>query len=51
MLSGFDLNTTQRQYDAARLRISAGGPVGASLTAIPGGRVTLGMGMFVVSVW
>ena len=36
MLSNFDLNTTQGQRDAARLRSSSGGPAGAFLTAIPG---------------
>ena len=41
MLSSFDLDTTQGQRDAARLRSSYGGPAGAFLTAIPGGRMTL----------
>ena len=51
MLSGFNLDTTQGQRDAARLRSSFGGPAGAFLTAIPGGRMSLGDNMFVVSVW
>ena len=51
MLSSFDLDTTQGQRDAARLRSSSGGPAGAFLTAIPGGRMTVGNDMFVVSVW
>ena len=51
MLSSFDLDTTQAQRDAARLRSSSGGPAGAFLTAIPSGRMTLGNDMFVVSVW
>ena len=51
MLSSFDLNTTQGQRDTARLRRSSGGPAGAFMTAIPGGRMTLGNDMFVVSVW
>ena len=53
MLSSFDLDTTQGQRDAvaARLRSWSGGPAGAFLTAIPGGRMTLGNDMFVVSVW
>ena len=51
MLSSFDLDTTQGQRDAARLRSSSGGPAGAFLTAIPGGRMTLGNDMIVVSVW
>ena len=51
MLSSFDLDTTQGQRDAARLRGSSGGPAGAILTAIPGGPMTLGNGMLVVSVW
>ena len=50
-LSSFHLDTTQGQRDAARLRRSSGGPAGAFLTAIPGGRMTLGNDMFVVSVW
>ena len=41
MLPSFDLNTTQGQRDAARLRSSSGGLAGAFLTAIPGGRMTL----------
>ena len=49
--SSFDLDTTQGQRDAARLRRSSGGPAGAFLTASPGGRMTLGDDMFVVSVW
>ena len=36
------LGTPQGQRDAARLRSSSGGPAGAFLTAIPGGRMTLG---------
>ena len=51
MLPGFDLNTTKGQRDAARLCSSSGGHAGAFLTAIPGGRMTLGNDMFVVSVW
>ena len=53
MLSSFDLSTTQGQRDAvaARLRSWSGGPAGAFLIAIPGGRMTLGNDMFVVSVW
>ena len=51
MVSSFDLDTTQGQCEAARLRSSSGGPSGASLTAIPGGCMTLGNDMFVVSVW
>ena len=51
MLSSFDLDTTQGQRNAARLRSSSGGPAGAFLTAIPGGRMTLGNDMFVVSGW
>ena len=51
MLSSFDLDTTQGQCDAARSRSSSGGPTGAFLTAIPGGRMTLGNEMFNVSVW
>ena len=51
MLSSFDLNTTQAQRDAARLRSSSGGPAGAFLTAIPAGHMTLGNDMFVASVW
>ena len=39
------------QREAVRLRSSSGGPTGASLTAIPGGRMKLGNGMFVVAVW
>ena len=50
MLSSFQLNTTPGQRDAARLRSSSGGPAGAFLTAIPVGRMTVGNGMFVVSV-
>ena len=46
MLSSFDHNTTQRQRDAARLSSLYGGPAGAFLTAIPGGRMTLGNDMF-----
>ena len=42
MLSGFDLNTTQGQCDAARLRSSSGGHAGAFHTAIPGGRMAFG---------
>ena len=45
MLSSFDLDTTQGQRDAARLRSSSGGPAGAFLTAIPGGRITHGNDM------
>ena len=51
MLSSFDLKTTQGQCDAARLRCSFRGPAAAFLTAIPGGRMTLGNDMFVVSLW
>ena len=53
MLSSFNLNTThgQGQRDAARLRSMSGGLAGASLTAIPGSRMTPGNDMFVVSVW
>ena len=51
MLSSFDLNTTQGQRDAARHRSSSGGLAGAFLTAIPGGRMTLGNDMSVVSLW
>ena len=51
MLFSFNLNTTQGQHDAARLRSSPGGPVWAFLIANPGGRITLGNDMFVVSVW
>ena len=56
MLSSFDLDTTQGQRDADRLRAcgvrsSSGGPAGAFLSAIPGGRMTLGNDMLVVSVW
>ena len=48
-----DLNTTQGQRDAARLRSSSGGPPRAFVTAILGGRMTLRVGndMFIVSVW
>ena len=42
MLSSFDLDTAQGQRDAAELRSSSGGPAGAFLTAILGGRMTLG---------
>ena len=49
MLSS-DLNTTEGQCDAARLRISSGGPAGAFLTAIPGGSMPIGNDMFVVYV-
>ena len=38
------------QRDAARLRSSTGGPAGAFLTAIPGGHMTLGNDMVIVSV-
>ena len=51
MLSSFDLNTTQGQRNAARLRSSSAGPAGAFLTAILGGRMSLDNDMFVVSVW
>ena len=51
MLSSFDLDTTQGQPDAAMLRSSLGGPAGAILTAILGGRMTLCNDMFVFSVW
>ena len=51
MLSSFDLDATQGQRDAAWLCSSSGAPAGAFLTAIPGGRMTLGNAMFVVSVW
>ena len=51
MLSSFDLDTTQGQRDAASLRSSSGGSAGAFLSAIPGGRMALGIGMFIVSVW
>ena len=51
MLSSFNLDTTRGQCDAARLRSSSGGPAGDFLTAIPGGRMTRGNNMFVVSVW
>ena len=51
MLSSFDLDNIQGQRDAAWLRGSSGGPAGAFLTAIPGGRMTLGNDMFIVSVW
>ena len=51
MLSSFDLNTTQGQRDAARLRRLSKGPAGAFLPAIPGGCMTLGNDMFVMSVW
>ena len=51
MLSRFDLNTTLGQRDVARLRSSSGGPAGAFLTAIPGGRIPLDNDIFVVSVW
>ena len=51
VLSGFDLNTTQGQRDAARLRSSSGGPAGAFLTDITGDRMAFGNDMFVVSVW
>ena len=51
MLSSFDLNTTQGQRDAAKLSSSSGGHAGAFLIAIPGGRMTLGNDMFIVSVW
>ena len=50
MLSSFDLDTTQGQRGAARLRSSSGGPDAAFLTTIPSGRMTLGNGMFVVCV-
>ena len=50
MLSSFDLNTTEGQRDAARLRSSSGGPAWAFQTAIPGGRMTIGNDI-VVSVW
>ena len=51
MLSSFYVDTTQGQRDAARLRSSFGGPAGAFLTAILGGRITLCNGIFVVYVW
>ena len=51
VLSGFDLNTTQGHPDAARLRSASGRPAKAFLTAVPGGRMTLGNDVFVVSVW
>ena len=51
MLSSSNLNSTQGQRNAARLRSSFGGPAGAFVTAIPGGCMTLGNAMFVVSVW
>ena len=51
MLSSFDLDTTQGQRGAARLRSLSGWPSGSFLTTIPGGRMTLGNDMFVVSVW
>ena len=51
MLSSFDLNTTQGQRCAAKLHSSSGGPAGAFLTAIPGGRMTLCNDMLFVSVW
>ena len=50
MLSSFDLDTTQGQHDAATHRSSSGGPAGAFLIAIPGGRTTLGNYVFVVLV-
>ena len=50
LLSGFDLNTTQGQRNATRLRSSSGRPAGAFPTAAPGGR-TFGNYMFVASVW
>ena len=49
--SGFVFNTTQGQGHAGRLRGSVGRPVGAYLTAIPGGRMTLGNDMLLVSIW
>ena len=51
MLSSFDLDATQGQRDTAWPRSSSGGPAGAFLTAIPGGRMTLGNDMVVASVW
>ena len=51
MRSGFDLNTTQEQRDAARLRSSSEGPAGAFMIASPGGRMTHGNDMLDVSVW
>ena len=50
MLPSFGLNTTQGQRCAARLSSSSGGPARAFLTAILGGRITLGNDMFVVCV-
>ena len=50
MLSSFALNTTQGQCGAVRLRSSSGGPTGAFLTAIPGGRMLLGNDLLVVLV-
>ena len=51
MLSSFDLNTSQGQRVAARVRSSSGGPAGAFLTTILVGHMTLGYAMFVVFVW
>ena len=41
MLSGLDLNTIKGQCNGAKLCNSSGGPAGAFLTAISGGRMTL----------
>ena len=51
MLSSFNIDITQGQRDATRLRSSSGRPAGAFLIAIPGGHITLGNDVFVVSVW
>ena len=50
-LSSFDLNTTQGQLDAARLRSWFGGPAGAFPTAMPGGCMTLSNDVLIVYVW
>ena len=47
MMSNFDFDTAQEQRCAARLRSSSGKTAGDILTAIPGGRMTLGSDMFV----
>ena len=53
MLSGFDLNTTRRQRNAARLCCLCGGPSRAFVTVLQGDHdcMTLGTDMPVVPVW
>ena len=50
MLSGCECNISEGQRDAARLCSASRGPAGAFLTAIPSGRMTLGIVMLAVSV-